>query len=349
MANTIKALYVEILSSCNCRCTYCYNEKMLLKNSYIDTKVFTSILRDAKSFGLSQISISGGEPFLHPRIIDFINISVKEKIKLNIITNLTIFNRELYHLLVKHSVSLQVTIDGPNRELHDYTRGKGTFDRTIENLIYLNKHKYQGFLTIRINLHKKNYSYIENLFEVANSMNCKLVNLSLINKVGAATRFNDFIENNDYDILNFIDKKVKFLNNKYDFRIIFEGLNPSIGCPYYGRDNIECGVRISPDAYVFPCQLFTDKIFIIGNIKNNSLLEIVNGEKMRDFKTLLSLRKTFIQECNECAYQAMCATGCPAEAYNNNNNIFSNCGKCDRNKSIFNKFIISENNKNQSK
>lgn len=345
MANTIKALYVEILSSCNCRCVYCYNENILLKNSYIDSKVFTSILQDAKSFGLSHISISGGEPFLHPEIIEFINISIREKIKLNIITNLTIFNKELYYLLVKHSVALQVTLDGPNKTLHDYTRGKGTFDRTIKNLNYLNELKYQGFLTIRMNLHKRNYMYIENLFELVKSMNCKFINLSLINKVGAATRFNDFIENDDYPILNFINEKVISLMDKYNFKIIFEGLNPSIGCPYYGGDNIECAVRISPDANVFPCQLFTDKIFSIGNIRNNNLLEIINGKKMSDFKTLLSLRKTFIPECSECAYQAMCATGCPAEAYNNNHKIFSNCGKCDRNKSIFNKFIIHENNK----
>lgn len=345
MSNTVKALYVEILSSCNCRCTYCYNENILLKNDYIDTKTFTLIVQEAKSFGLSQISISGGEPFLHPKIIDFINISVKENVKLHIITNLTIFNKQLFDLLVDHSISLQVTIDGPTDITHDYTRGKGAFDKTIKNLNYLKILGYQGFLTVRMNLHKKNYNHIEDVIKLSKSLNCQMVNLSLINRVGAATRFDEFIENNNYDILNNVNKSVILLMEKYKIKIIFEGLNPSIGCPYYGGDNIECGLRISPDAYVFPCQLFTDKIFNIGNIKHNSLLKIVNGKKMNDFKTLLALRKTFIPECSECAYQAMCSTGCPAEAFNNNRNIFSNCGKCERNKSIFNKLIYYENNK----
>lgn len=342
MSNSLKALYLEIISSCNCRCTYCYNENILENDDFIDLNTFNDIIEECKSLRLSQITISGGEPFLHDNIIDFIRLSVKNKIRLNIITNLTVFDEQLYSLIIENSIALQVTIDGHNSKIHDYTRGNGTFVNIIKNLYYLKDMGYRGFVTIRMNLHMLNYEYIEEVVALSKSLNCKMVNLSLLNKVGAATRFNNFIQDSDYKILERINESAMILKNKYNIDILFEGLNPSIGCPYYGNDNLQCGLRISPDGYVFPCQLFTDKVFNIGNVKDNSLLNIINGEKMNRFKTLLSLRKIFIPECSECAYQAMCFTGCPGEAYNKNNNIFTNCGKCDRNKSVFNNFINNE-------
>lgn len=132
---------------------------------------------------------------------------------------------------------------------------------------------------------------------------------------------------------------VENLKKELKINIIFEGLNSSIGCPFYENDNIKCGLRISSDGYVYPCQLFSNKIFNIGNIKQNTLNEIVNSDRMKNFISLMNLRKFYIPECNECAYKCMCYTGCPAEAYNKNGNIFTNCGKCAQNKKIFNKVI----------
>ena len=339
MNNRIIGIYLEIKSSCKENCIYCYNENALKENNSITLKLFDKMTNELRSMNVSSLSMSGGEPFMHPQICELILNAINKNILVSIVTNGTIYKKNLYELICKYSIPLQITLDGADTTTHDYTRGENTFLKIMENISTLHKMGYDGPLSIRMNLHKKNYFYIKEVVRLSEQLEATNVSLSLINTVGGGKNFDYIITDKDFEILSAIERQTNELKNEFKINIIFEGTATSIGCPYYGRDNILCGLRISSDGYVYPCQLFNDKIFNIGNIKNESLVEIINGEAMTRFLSLMSSRKYFIPECNECAYKCMCNTGCPAEAYNKNQNIFTNCGKCFRNKKVFNKTI----------
>lgn len=339
MNKSIIGLYVEILSACNQHCLYCYNEEYLYKGHSFTIDLFDKLTCDIKTIGLSSLSISGGEPFLHKDLSNFILNAISKDLHLSIITNATIYNHNLYKLLCEYSIPLQITLDGADPQTHDYTRGIGTFQKIISNIDALYNLGYTGVLSVRMNLHKKNYLYIKDVALLSQKIGASSISLSLINTVGGGQSFNDLITESDFDLLEHVAILAENLQKGLNINVTFEGLNSSIGCPFYSIDNIECGLRISSDGYVYPCQLFNDKIFNIGNIKHNTLIEIINSERMDNFLSLMKLRKFYIPECNECAYKCMCYTGCPAEAYNKNHNIFTNCGKCNRNKNVFNKVV----------
>lgn len=347
MNNSLSHVYFEIISQCNEHCSYCYNEKSLTKYDVISFDLFKTIIDEMKKEGLTEIAISGGEPFLHQELVSFIEYASQKGVSLKINTNFTIFDEKLYQTISSNPVYLQVTIDGASSQIHDYTRGMGTFDRIDKNLRRLIDAGFKNNpILVRMNLHKKNYKHIEDVVKYARSFT-DTVSLNLLRFVGAATNFDDAIEYNDYETIKQIKDASINLSEKYHMNVYFIDDKESLGCPYYYNENgVGCGLRVASDGYVYPCPYFVDKIFSIGNIKNNTLVEIINSKKMKEFINLLSLRKNYIVECSECAYKGLCKTGCPAEAYYLTGNIFGSCNKCERNKatlnSVFSKLINTD-------
>lgn len=351
MNKKIIGLYVEILSKCNKRCAYCYNEKEVLGgNHFISPKLFEKIVDTAKEIGLQSIDISGGEPMLHDGICEMIEYAYSKKIIIRLISNFTLYKEKVYDLICKYSIPLQVTIDGHTSEIHDYTRGEGTFEKIAKNLAFLFEMGYKGELHIRVNLHKANYKYVAEIISYAKSIKASKIFIAMINKIGAGTNFHDVIdyENSD-EILSYITAKVEETKLMDDgVEVNYTEPKVAMGCPYYEKETLECGFRIAADGYVYPCQLFMDKIFRIGNVNNSSLESILNGEKLGRFHVLIGMRKHYIPECQDCAYKNMCATGCPAEAYNKNKNVFSLAWPCEKRKNRLNPKIGELINKKRS-
>jgi radical SAM protein with 4Fe4S-binding SPASM domain len=118
---------------------------------------------------------------------------------------------------------------------------------------------------------------------------------------------------------------------KHDFN------NPDIGCPYnVNGDSAQCGLRIALDGSVFPCQLFSDPQFCIGNAYTDSIPDIISGERLAGFIDTVHSRKGNITECRGCGYRSLCLGGCPAQAYIENGTILSVSAKCTTRKSLLN-------------
>jgi MoaA/NifB/PqqE/SkfB family radical SAM enzyme len=69
--------YIDITSKCSHGCAWCYggfNEDL---NSEMSIKDFKNVLAKLKVMGVTQISITGGEPTEHPQFLDFIREATK--------------------------------------------------------------------------------------------------------------------------------------------------------------------------------------------------------------------------------------------------------------------------------
>ncbi len=299
--------------------------------------MFKKVIDEMAENGIQDLGLSGGEPFLHKDICSFIEYAAKKNILIRFNTNFTIYDEHLYKTISENPVHIQVTLDGPSSEIHDYTRGKGTFNKIDSNLKRLIESGYKNEpILVRMNLHKRNYEYIEDVVKYSKSFT-DTVSLNLLRFVGGATKFSDAIGYSDMDIIKHIKKTSIDLSEKYNMNVYFVDDRESLGCPYYNySQGVSCGLRIASDGSVYPCPYFVDKIFSIGNVKSNTLVQIINGEKMENFIKLLSLRKNYIPECIDCAYKGACKTGCPAESYYLTGNIFGSCQKCLRNKEKLN-------------
>ena len=64
-------LYLSILNSCNLRCQGCWVDVEAPRNA-IDLNTLNRTVNDAREHGNSFFGILGGEPFMHPELLDFL-------------------------------------------------------------------------------------------------------------------------------------------------------------------------------------------------------------------------------------------------------------------------------------
>ncbi|MHA1865045.1 MAG: GTP 3',8-cyclase MoaA [Candidatus Heimdallarchaeaceae archaeon] len=71
----ITRLRVSVISSCNLNCPYCHNEGFSSHNSNkLTLDQIKKLLSIIDKYSISSVKITGGEPLLHPQIVDIVKI-----------------------------------------------------------------------------------------------------------------------------------------------------------------------------------------------------------------------------------------------------------------------------------
>ena len=126
----LNGCYIEITSNCNLRCIHCYNESGELRDQ-ISVEAFKNVLGCYDNPKKASITLSGGEPLLHPQVWKFIDMMLESGIlarNILLITNATCITDDVANMLAEKHVSVQVSLNGSRAELHDSICGKGNFE-----------------------------------------------------------------------------------------------------------------------------------------------------------------------------------------------------------------------------
>lgn len=132
-------LYVawQLTNECNLACLHCIEESgpgKAFRDELGRTEIF-DILGQLSAKDIPYLSLSGGEPMLHPLFFDMVERVCADGIQLKIETNghyLTVENcKRLKELSVK---AVQVSLDGATRETFNRMRVRGDFDRAINGI-----------------------------------------------------------------------------------------------------------------------------------------------------------------------------------------------------------------------
>lgn len=332
------SLYIEIISTCNEKCIYCYNEKIIGQKEQLPLEVITNIILDAKKRGINSIALSGGEPMLHNKFLEILKFCYENNIDVTVITNCSLINEKRADILAQYNPGLQITIDSGIDCIHDLSRGKNTLSIQKKALSLLKEKKYCGQINIRCNLWKKNIEQesVQSVLEFANKYKIMHVKYTLAHKT-------DFFCDNlsEEDIVKLL-AMISNLKKQYsNLDIEFSEETISFGCPFVSENEIiDCGFRIASDGYVYPCQMFSQKQFRLGNVYRDSIDKILDGNELQNFLKLIQVRKFFIPECRDCIGQGICYAGCPAMACIENDNILSIAGNCERRKKEIKKTLF---------
>ncbi len=65
-------LYISIVNSCNLRCQGCWVD-VAEKQAKIDVEAMDRLISQAKEVGNSFFGILGGEPFMHPELLEILD------------------------------------------------------------------------------------------------------------------------------------------------------------------------------------------------------------------------------------------------------------------------------------
>lgn len=123
---------------CNLECNHCFNRSGPNNHTFerMDPGTIEQFLVRSQDQAVKEYYFTGGEPFLHPEMIEILDRSL-EFGPATVLTNATAFVEqtldklaELFHHR-RYSLEIRVSLDGFTPETNDPIRGEGTFERAM--------------------------------------------------------------------------------------------------------------------------------------------------------------------------------------------------------------------------
>ena len=138
----LDALWVQVTGTlCNIACRHCF----ISCGPKADQIPMMSVdevrraLDEGAALGMKQVYFTGGEPFLHPRLRELVDLAL-EVAPLTIVTNGLLLDEPTVAWLAekfrsaRYSLDLRVSLDGMTAAQNDPVRGRGTFDQVVTAL-----------------------------------------------------------------------------------------------------------------------------------------------------------------------------------------------------------------------
>lgn len=155
----------NITRTCNLRCVHCYSDSMAMKYpGELDWDQMQEVVKDLAAYQIPSLLLSGGEPLIHPRFFDLVDLATEQGLKLTISTNGTLITEEKAARLKAANVAyVGISLDGIG-ETHDHFRGKvGAFDGAVRG--FRNCHEVGQKTGLRLTLTRHNVDNIERILD----------------------------------------------------------------------------------------------------------------------------------------------------------------------------------------
>ena len=347
-----KPLYVMLKPAgahCNLACKYCYylEKNNLYQNSHRHLMTdemleqFTREYIEAQTMPQVLFTWHGGEPLM--RSIDFYKKALALQKKYahgkqidNVIqTNGTLLTDEWCEFFAKNHWLVGISIDGP-QEYHDHYRvtpdGKPSWEKVMQGISLLKKHRVEWNAMAVVNAY--NAEHPLEFYHFFRDNGCQYLQFTPI--VERLTEHEDgrtLASLADDREIPLADASVtpqqwgNFLCTIFDdwvrhdvgktFVEIFDctlanwmGVLPGI-CAY----SKECGHAgvMEHNGDVYSCDHFVFPEYKLGNIKDQSLIDMLYGEKQQAFSRLK--HTSLPRQCKECDMEFACHGECPKNRF----------------------------------
>jgi radical SAM protein with 4Fe4S-binding SPASM domain len=295
---------VELTSRCNERCIHCYIPHGN-KISDIDPVLFYNTLDQLRDMGVLSLTLSGGEPMLHPRFVDFLRKAKKYDFSINVLSNLTLLSDEIIaEMKANRLSSVQVSLYSMEPEIHDsITKLPGSFYKTRDAILRLIENDIPLQISCPVMKQNKN-SYLA-VAKWAEEHRVRAVTDYIM-----MARYDHTTSNLDnrltLDEAGDIIRDIIKMDGDYE-----ERLREADFTQVEQRDMSDdalCGVCISSicmvaNGNIYPCAGWQD--YVVGNIAQTPLAEI--WEHSPKVRYLRGLRKRYLPKCMTCIDRHFCA------------------------------------------
>lgn len=312
---TLHEITIEVTQRCPNRCIYCSSLSDATKNQYLDYDTICQALDDAKSLGAKSVSLSGGEPFLHPDIV-----KIAEYVNQRGMTCL-LYTSGI--VLLKEGIPASVpaeTLEAIKGKVSKLIVNIEAADETVYNRIMGTS--FGGFSLMKNTIHnavaagivveahmvpmKINYQHIPNVVNLCVDLGVSQLSfLRLVAQGRALDNLNQVLL--DKEELEIAKHLMKEAAGRQDIKI-------RLGVPFRdGATRINCLTGICKldvryDGNVYPCEAFkNDNLKRItaeaDNVNSKSLKEIYySSDYLKQVRSLLDAFQSE-QTCETCMNQ----------------------------------------------
>lgn len=315
----------HITDRCDQRCKHCYlfNDKNFKFHEVLLDDAKTIIKKIAKFELKNMVTLTGGDPLLHPNFWDIIEELQKYNITYRILGNpFHLDDITLKKLKDTNCKSYQVSLDGMEKT-HDYFRKPGSFKITIDAIKKLNNASIKSVVMTTVS--SVNINEVCDILDLVSALNVKAYAFARYVPSGddvtngiTPMQYKEFLTK-FYNKLIQIEQEKDWHNFRFKdhlWKLFFyernnEKLNTRFSFPLNG---CHCGVShitILPDNSLMACRRCVNSN--IGNIITDDISDIWYN-KLEEYRNYNNFEK-----CKDCPLLMYCR-GCPAVAMGSNPN-----------------------------
>lgn len=327
---------LSITESCNFRCAHCYKEdfdpvelsseqfEFLLEQfrAFLDTIVETAQFASYPGAGRAVVALTGGEPLLHERILEFLAALSHDSdhFRPRLLTNGSLVTQEVACALASFPMEVvSVSLDG-TQSTNDQRRGSGAFERTVKGIEHL---VASGVPTvISFSADRQNFSELSAVAALAKQLGVKRFWSDRCVPFGRSVRKNVMSQSETLRYVSMMRRCAMELDDEAaDFKVLRHRALQFLGGADTDNGPIDdtrveiyrCDAGLFPMAVaangdLYPCRRLPIRV---GNLFESRLLDVyVDSPVMQRLRGL-----TVPEDCRSCAHGESCNGGLRCMTY----------------------------------
>lgn len=269
-------IYVEITNICNLNCSFCSKDN--LKKKEMSLQEFDTVLSKIRQYTDTIYLHVKGEPLLHTKLEEILDLTKKYKVNVRITTNGTLLKEKL-STLQKYDNIRQINVS-----LHSENNKPNYFEDVCSTCTTLSKNipiVYRIWLLDNYNLDKLSTTIVDKIisyYKLDNSFKQKVLdnkNIKIVDNI-------------------YLDK-----DNKFNWPDNLENNLKETGTCLGTRSHI--GILV--DGTIIPCCLDSKGLLKLGNIFTDDLDEIFKSKKFLDIHDGFLNNKLTNNLCKNCSFR----------------------------------------------
>ena len=275
----------EITNTCNYHCSYCIfsSETIKYENELMTDEVKRTI-KELKENNFTYIKFTGGEPFTRKDMTEILKYAKELGFDMDISTNASLITEKIAKELKDiNFLMVHVSLDGADKNSHEFVRGKDTFERTLRGIKYLTQNDI--YTRIGTVIYKQNEDRLEDIVKLAIELKANEIIFSFMEAVGR-------LEGDDTIISK---KTIGAVSNEIDKLVLKYG--KQIQVKYSFTENKvckseECCPAVKKFLYINNLGQVSPCTLVVANnteyqskltLKNNTFREIINSEPIQNY------------------------------------------------------------------
>lgn len=341
----LHSIYFYPTESCNLRCVHCWirpqyapDQAAFDKQNRENVSVGTMerVVQEALPLGLSHIKLTGGEPFLNPRLFDYLEALRKYDLSFSFETNGSLITEEVAQRLRTYPIrQISVSLDGSTPGLHEKIRGEeGCFKKTLMGIELLVKNELLP--QVIFCLQESNAQDLENTIRLARDLRIRSFEINPLALFGPETPNREGCRGLPLEALIDLEKRVEGgFRERYPEMDIDLYLPPAVkGIKELSRHPLcacqihhICGILSNGDVSI--CGIGRrNRSLVMGNVNDKSIVHI-----WRDGAIFQQIRARIPFElegvCARCLFKIHCQGFCRADVLCGEQSLVDSFQVCD--------------------
>ena len=306
----------ELTLKCNARCIHCGSTAGIERADNLSYEEAVAVVKQLAAQKCKIVSLIGGEYFLYPQWRELLQEVAATGMDMSIITNGALLNEEKIDFLKSVNLTrLGFSIDGGNALTHNKIRQvENCFQKALQMADYALQ---QGIKTAAVTtIQKLNITELRQLRQLLVKKQFpmwQLQHASLFGRMKEELALNDF----EYYVAGiFIAQTRRMYRQMYVRGMHCMGYYSQV-IPYHTENRIWLGcyagkgvIGIRSDGKVLGCLSLYDDKYIEGDLREQSLAEIMKQKSYCSWNNRLNRVKNLKGYCNSCPFALACLGGC---------------------------------------